>query len=443
MTSRKIPFFRFEHDEKALVGIEDSLRSGWLTTGPKTKAFENKFARALGNENLHAIALNSCTAALHLAMEAIGLQRGDLVIVPTMTFAATAEVVRYFDAEPVLCDVDRGTMCVTAESVREAFVKGKGERVKAVIPVHYGGQPCEMVGITEVAREYGAEVIEDAAHAFPSGWRDSANQTPRRSSDAIGTEAGILSSNNATLPGTQSDAIGPHAGTMSDIRFVGNDTSRITCFSFYANKTITTGEGGMAVTADAELAARMRLMSLHGMNRDAWKRFSADGSWDYQIVAPGFKYNMTDIAAALGLSQLKRAEEFRLKRAAIVARYDDAFREIEEIELMERSPNILHSEHLYVIKLRLDMLSFDRAEFIERMKAKGVMCSVHWRPLHMHPYYAETYGYQPEDFPVAAELWERIVSLPLFPGMRDEEIEYVIASVWGVVNGSKSQRVKR
>lgn len=410
-SSSHIPFFRFDFDPDALAGIEECLQSGWLTTGPKSKAFESEFAKVLGNESLHAIALNSCTAALHLALEAIGLQRGDCVIVPTMTFAATAEVVRYFDAVPVMCDVDGGTMCMTAESLREAIVKGEGLRVKAVVPVHYGGQPCDILGITAVAREFGAEMIEDAAHAFPSGWRNSAIRMPRRSSDEIGAEAGV----------------------QSDIHFVGNDTSRITCFSFYANKTITTGEGGMAVTADAELAARMRLMSLHGMNRDAWKRFSADGSWDYQIVAPGFKYNMTDIAAALGLSQLKRAEEFRAKRASIVERYNAAFREVEEIEMMERAPNIMHSEHLYVIKLRLDMLAIDRAEFIERMKAKGVMCSVHWRPLHMHPYYVETYGYRPEDFPVAAGLWLRIVSLPLFPGLTNAEVDYVIRCVREVI----------
>jgi perosamine synthetase len=354
-----------------------------------------------------------------------------LVLVPTLTFAATAEVVRYFDAVPVLCDVDGGTLCMTVETVREAVVKGeaglkvkgerlkvkgerlkvKGERlkvkgeglrVKAVIPVHYGGQPCDVAGITEVASEFGAVVIEDAAHSFPAGWRNA----------------------------------------DGSVRMVGNDTSRVACFSFYANKTITTGEGGMAVTADAELAARMRLMSLHGMNRDAWKRFAADGSWDYQIVAPGFKYNMTDIAAALGLSQLARAEEFRAKRAAVVSRYDEAFRDIEEIELLHREADIIHSEHLYVIKLRLDQLAIDRAEFIDRMKAKGVMCSVHWRPLHMHPYYVETYGYRPEDYPVAAGVWERIVSLPLFPGMREEEVEYVIDSVREVVKGSKGQKVK-
>ncbi|MFZ1728679.1 MAG: DegT/DnrJ/EryC1/StrS family aminotransferase [Bacteroidota bacterium] len=419
-----VPFFRFDSDPDALSGIEESLRSGWLTTGPKTKQFETEFARALGNENLHAIALNSCTAALHLSLEAIGLSRGDRVIVPTMTFAATAEVVRYFDAVPVMCDVDSGTMCISPVTLRNSFVKGEREKVKgriaAVIPVHYGGQPCDMHGITEVAHEFGAEVIEDAAHAFPAGWmREEGTGKREGQSDESG------------------DGDSPLSALGSSLKMVGNNTSRITCFSFYANKTITTGEGGMAVTADAELAARMRLMSLHGMNRDAWKRFSADGSWDYQIVAPGFKYNMTDIAAALGLSQLKRAEEFRLKRAAIVERYNDAFRDIDEIELLQRLPDVLHSEHLYVIKLRLDQLSFDRAEFIERMKAKGVMCSVHWRPLHMHPYYVETYGYRPEDFPVAAELWERIVSLPVFPGMREEEIEYVVATVLEVVKGER------
>ncbi len=217
---------------------------------------------------------------------------------------------------------------------------------------------------------------------------------------------------------------------------IGGGTSRISCFSFYANKTITTGEGGMATTTDPELAARIRLMSLHGMNRDPWNRYARTGTWDYQLVAPGYKYNMTDIAAAIALSQLARAEEFRAARAAIAERYDHAFAGIEALELLKTREGILHAHHLYVIKLRLEMLSIDRAGFIEELKKRGVMCSVHWRPLHMHPYYIETYGYKPENFPSAASVWDRIISLPLFPSMTEEECNGVIDAVGDVARAN-------
>ncbi len=401
----QVPFFRFAHDPVALAGIEECLRSGWLTTGGKVREFERRFAETLGGDrDLHAVALNSCTAALHLALEAIGLQRGEVVLVPTMTFAATAEVVRYFDATPVFVDTEPDTLNMSVASLRETLQRlqvglplpGLGVitgKVRAIIPVHYAGQPCDLASVHDVAAEYGIDVIEDAAHAFPAGW-------------VIGD---------------------------SSIRYVGNGTSRVICFSFYANKTITTGEGGMAVTRDATLAERMRLMSLHGMNRDAWKRFEASGTWDYQLVAPGFKYNMTDIAAALGLSQLAQAEQFRSARARICERYDRAFAALDAVEPLVRREGLLHSHHLYVIRLRLELLDIDRAAFIEQLKERGVLCSVHWRPLHMHPYYVETFGYASEDYPVAACVWPRIISLPLFPSMTEEEVDHVIQSVTDVV----------
>lgn len=395
-----VPFFRFEFDPEALEGIEECLRSGWLTTGPKTKEFEERFADyILPGGGLYAVALNSCTAALHLALEAVGLQKGEIVLVPTLTFAATAEVVRYFDAVPVFVDTDPDTFNISVEGLEQTLdriernepipgVTPPYSKVRAIIPVHYGGQPCELERISALAQKRGIAVIEDAAHAFPAGWTSGGQR-----------------------------------------RYVGAGTSNVTCYSFYANKTITTGEGGMAVTADPELASRMRIMSLHGMNRDAWKRFSLSGTWDYQLVAPGFKYNLTDIASALGLSQLKKAEEFRVKREQICARYTEAFGGMDEIDLLKVHEGLLHSHHLYIIKLALDKLTIGRAEFIEQLKARGVMCSVHWRPLHLHPYYIETYGYRAADFPVAAREWERIISLPLFPTMTEEEVAHVIATV--------------
>jgi perosamine synthetase len=400
-----VPFFRFEFDPDALAGMEECLRSGWLTTGPKTKEFERRFAEAVGNGGeVHAVAVNSCTAALHLALEAVGLRPGELVAVPTMTFAATAEVVRYFDAVPVFVDCEPDTLNISVphlEQVLDDIAQGRplpgvdtaGRRVRAVVAVHYGGQPCELDAVLALARRHGCEVIEDAAHAFPAGW------------------------------------IGGDVGDGDGVRRIGGGTSRVSCFSFYANKTITTGEGGMATTTDAALAERMRLMSLHGMNRDPWNRYAKSGTWDYQLVAPGYKYNMTDVAAALGLSQLARAEQFRAVRERVAARYDEVFRGLDAVDTPARRPGLLHAHHLYVLQLRLERLAIDRARFIEEMKSRGIVCSVHWRPLHMHPYYAERYGYAPGDFPAAAAAWERIASLPLYPSMTADEIAEVTGAV--------------
>lgn len=396
-----VPFYRLEFDPNALSGIEECLRSGWLTTGPKTKEFEARFASALGVSSSACVALNSCTAALHLALEALGVRRGDAVIVPTMTFAATAEVVRYFDAVPVFADCEQDTLNVSIASLQEiagdyaagrripGLPDGRRGPLRAIIPVHYGGQPCDLDAVAAVARQHGAAVVEDAAHAFPAGW------------------------------------IAPDGSR----RLIGSRTSHVTCFSFYANKTITTGEGGMAVAAEEDFADRIRVMSLHGMSKSAWNRYSEAGSWDYDLIAPGFKYNLTDIASAIGLAQLARAEEFRLARERITALYDRAFGQIDEVETVPTRPGILHARHLYVLKLNLDRLPIDRNRFLSELKERGIRCSVHWRPLHMHQYYRETYSYRPEDFPVAASLWPRLVSLPLFPSMTDEEIQRVVGAV--------------
>jgi len=395
MTQPPVPFFRPAITEAEIDSVVTCLRSGWLTTGPRTKEFEARFAEYLGVK--HAIALNSCTAALHLALDAIGVGRGDLVLVPTMTFAATAEVVRYFDAIPVFVDCDPQTLCIDPDALAATLEALKANRpvaglkppfgaVKAIIPVHYGGQMVDVARISELARAHGVPVIEDAAHTLPAYYR---------------------------------------TGATAPWQLVGT-TADISCFSFYANKCITTGEGGMAVTNDDAWAARMRTMSLHGMSKDAWKRFMGGGSWAYEIVAPGFKYNLTDVAASLGIVQLARAEELWAERARVAALYLEGLRDVAALELPIELPDRRHAWHLFAIKLKLDRLKIDRAAFISQMHAHGVAASVHWLPLHMQPYYRELYGYEPGEFPVAAQVWPTLVSLPLFPGIAPGEIQQVI-----------------
>ncbi|HYG35804.1 MAG TPA: DegT/DnrJ/EryC1/StrS family aminotransferase [Clostridia bacterium] len=389
----KIPFYKPSITEGEINEVVETLRSGWLTTGPRTKKFEQEFAAYL--QQSHAVAVNSCTAALHLALEAIGLKAGQGVVVPTMTFAATAEVVRYFNAVPILSDCCRSDFnidIVDAKRRIEAAIKS-GTQVVAIIPVHYGGQVCDMAGVKELAREYNLKIVEDAAHCCPAFFRENeaANWVP-----------------------------------------VGK-TADISCFSFYANKTITTGEGGMACTDNAEYADRMRIMSLHGISRDAWKRFTAEGSWYYEIIAPGFKYNLTDIASAIGLIQLRRADELHKRRAELAQMYQAGLANIGEVELPTVQPNRIHSWHLYVIRLKLDRLSIDRAEFIKELQGLGIGTSVHWLPLHMHPYYRTTYGYRPEDLPTAASLYPGIITLPLFPDMTDKDVNYVCEAIKGIV----------
>ncbi len=395
---KEVPYFRPSISNIEIEEVTNSLRSGWLTTGPKTKRFEEQFASFIGAK--YAIALNSCTAALHLALEAIGIQRGDLVIVPTMTFAATAEIVRYFDAIPVFVDcdstlsMDPAALERTIESINlKTAVSGLNPpygTLKAIIPVHYGGYACDMEAIMNIASKYSIEVIEDCAHTAPAYYRSTKN-----------TE--FL-----------------HTGKFG----------RVGCFSFYANKCITTGEGGMAVTNDQDIADRIRIMSLHGMSKDAWKRFTKQGSWYYELIAPGYKYNMTDVAASIGINQLKRAEEFRISRQKIAARYSENFNSIKELEPPpDDTETRIHSWHLYSLRLNLDQLTIDRAVFIEKLSNRGVSCSVHWMPLHLHPYYRQTYNLGEGIFPVAETEWLRLISLPLFPSMTDEEIDYVIDAV--------------
>jgi dTDP-4-amino-4,6-dideoxygalactose transaminase len=392
----RVPFFRPTIGDDEIAAVVTCLRSGWLTTGGVTKEFEAELARYVGAK--HAIALNSCTAALHLALEAVGVQRGDLVLVPTMTFAATAEVVRYFDAVPVFVDCDPVTMCIspvaiasTLEAIRAARpVAGLAPPygpVRAIIPMHYGGQMVDVDAIRAVVGDIA--IVEDAAHTLPAYTRTNASAPWR----AVGT------------------------------------TAAITCFSFYANKCITTGEGGMAVTDDDTFAERMRLMSLHGMSKDAWKRYTSAGSWYYEVIAPGFKYNLTDIASALGRVQLARAEELWQARRAAVAMYRQALADIPGLELPVELADRQHSWHLFSVRLDLATWRAGRDAFIDGLKERGIGTSVHWQPLHMQPYYRETYGLPADAFPVAAGLWPRLVTLPLFPGITESEIGMVADAI--------------
>ncbi len=379
-----LPFSRPLLGEEEIEAVEGVLRSGWLTTGARTREFEREFASFVGAR--HAIALSSCTAALHLALEAIGIKDGDEVITTPMTFAATAEVIRYFGARPVFVDIDPGTLNMDPLELEKAMEAGrKRGRLRAVLPVHYAGLPCEMESIRALAREHGLRVVEDAAHAFPATYRG---------------------------------------------RTIGSG-GEMACFSFYATKNITTGEGGMVTTDDDEWAERIRVMSLHGISKDAWKRYTSEGNWFYEIVAPGYKYNLTDMASALGLVQLRKAEGFWKRREEIARAYDEAFSGIPGIETPPRpgEDGTRHSWHLYVLKIDSRRLGINRNEFIEEMKARGIGTSVHFIPLHLHPYYRRTYGYGPGDFPRASQAYERIVSLPIYPAMSDDDLYSVIEAV--------------
>ena len=417
MTRIQVPFFRPLLQEEEVSEVVATLRSGWLTSGPRVRRFEEEFGAAIGapegqkakakKHPVHAVAVNSGTAALHLAVEALGLKPGQRVLVPTMTFAATAEVVRYLGAIPILVDCDPVTLNIDLEDAerKAQTVKGRGQTAEVrgqqseatelvgVMPVHVGGVLMDLGRLEAYARARKLWVVEDAAHAFPAGWRKGPDEPWRARSSG---------------------------------------SAAITCYSFYANKTITTGEGGMAVTSNPKLAERMRLMSLHGLSADAWRRYSTNGDWDYKVVAPGYKYNLTDIAAAIGIHQLGRANTMRREREQIARWYSEALADVNQIELPAIDANRIDSWHLFAIKLRLRRLNISRDGFMRDLKQAGVGCSVHWRPLHLHPYYQKTFGCRVQDFPVATAQWKRLVSLPIFPGMRSDEIEHVIRTVKGI-----------
>jgi dTDP-4-amino-4,6-dideoxygalactose transaminase len=391
MRNRFLPFALPDVDSSELSEIKEALDSGWVTTGPKTRQFEAEFAAAVGAK--HAIAVNSCTAAMHLALEAIGLQQDDEVITSPYTFAATAEVVRYFDAKPVFVDICPADFSINPDLIEAAVTN----RTKAIIPVHIAGLPADLDAIYAIAARHNLAVVEDAAHAFPAKYKG----------QFIGQDLD------------------------SDLTF---HFSRFTCFSFYATKTITTGEGGMICTDDEALAERCRIMALHGISKDAWKRYTAEGSWYYEIIAPGYKYNMTDIAAAMGLAQLRKAGRMWQRRQEIAMRYNDAFGALPELQIPVNRADCQHAWHLYILRLNLDRLRINRAQFIEKLKQLNIGTSVHFIPLHFHPYYRETYGYAPTDFPVAFEEFQRVISLPIYSKMSGEDVEDVVGSVSRVVN---------
>ena len=378
-----LPFALPEIGEDEIAEVVDTLRSGWITTGPKARRFEQDFAAFLGDASLQAVAVNSATAGLHLALEALGLGPGDEVITTTHTFTASGEVARYLGADVRLVDADPATLNIDPAAVEAAI----GPRTKAIVPVHYGGLAADMQRLLAIAARHGLKVVEDAAHALPA------------------TVGGAL---------------------------VGTLASDATVFSFYATKTITTGEGGMLVTRNEALAARARVMRLHGISRDAFDRFTAQvPSWYYEIVAPGFKYNLTDIAAALGIQQLKKAHAFRQRRAEIAARYDAAFAALPLVLPAHAPAGELHAWHLYPVRLTDDALAagITRERFVERLFEQGIGASVHYVPLHQHPYWRERYKLEPAMFPASQRAYERLASLPIYTRMSDGDVERVVAAV--------------
>ena len=381
MRAAFLPFHVPDIGDEEIQAVTETLRSGWLTTGPRVKQFEADFAQFIGVR--HAIALNSCTAALHLSLEALGVRAGDEVIVPAVTFTATAEVLSYLGARPVIVDCEPDTLNIDPDCIEAAVTP----RTRAIVPVHIGGLPCDMDRLRAIARAHALHVVEDSAHALPAAWN------------------------------------GASVGTLGDLG----------CFSFYATKTITTGEGGMVTTDDDRWAERIRMMSLHGISRDGWARYTASGSWCYDILAAGFKYNLTDIAAAIGIEQLKKSRRFHDARVAIARRYDEAFGAMPEIQVPARVPQAEHAWHLYVIQLDLDRLRIGRAEFIEALRKRNIGTSVHFIPLHLHSYYRETFGYTADDFPQASAAYQRIVSLPIFPTMSPQDVSDVIEAVTATV----------
>jgi len=361
-----------------------SLRSGWVTTGPKAKQFEADFVEFLGG-GVEAIAVNSATAGLHLGLEALGVGPGDEVITTTHTFTATAEVIRYLGADPVFVDVDPRTLCIDVAAVEAAITS----RTKAIMPVHLAGRSADMEGLLALAARHSLRVMEDAAHALP---------------------------------------------TTCNGKLIGTLDSDVTVFSFYANKTITTGEGGMLVTRNPAIAKRARVMRLHGMSRDAFDRFTAKTpSWYYEIVAPGFKYNMTDIAASIGIHQLKKAHSFQRKRAHIAALYDELLAGLPVIRPPHAAGADIHSWHLYIIQLD-ETAQVGRDQFVERMFAQGIGCSVHYIPLHLHPYWRDKYGLTPAMFPVSQRIYEHTLSLPMYSRMTDADVVRVVSAVRGALN---------
>jgi perosamine synthetase len=384
MRSQFLPFAIPETGDDEVEAVSEVIRSGWLTTGARVREFESAFAQRVGAK--HAIAVNSCTAAMHLALDALDIKPGDRVLTTPYTFAATAEVIRYMGAHPLFVDVLPDTLNLDPERVATAI---RREKVAAIIPVHIAGEPCDLAALRTAAGQL--PIVEDAAHALPTRFED---------------------------------------------RMIGSQ-SQFTCFSFYATKTLSTGEGGMITTDDDAAATRCRIMSLHGISRDAWKRYTAEGSWAYEIVAPGYKYNLTDIAAALGLVQLAKLDAMWQRRVEIAHRYDAAFANVPELQIPTRDPRNQHAWHLYMLRVDKARLRGGRDAFVEELRRRQIGVSVHFIPLHLHPYYRDTYGYQPSDFPIATREYEREISLPIYSRMSDADVSDVIEAVLETVESAR------
>lgn len=372
-----IPFHKTHTTEKEINAAVEAIKSGWLTMGPKTIEFEGKFKKYIGSSE--AVSVNSATAALHLALKAVGIKRGDEVILPTNTFVATAEVVTYFDAIPILCDIEESTHNIDVSKIENLIT----DKTKAIIPVHFAGQPCDMDEIYEIAKKYNLKIIEDAAHAIPSSYK--------------GVKIGAL------------------------------EKSDISCFSFYATKPLSTGEGGMATTNNNNYAKSMKINRLHGISHDAWDRYKVKNAWHYDIVDNGCKYNTTDINSALGMVQLQKQDMLREKRTKIAQKYNEAFENNDNIILPYLKQDRQTSWHLYVIKIN------NRDEVIAKLKENGIGCSVHFIPIHKHIYYKNKYRYRNKDYPVANKVYNTSLSLPIYPDMSDEEVEYVIKNIKEIV----------
>jgi dTDP-4-amino-4,6-dideoxygalactose transaminase len=374
-----LPFALPDIGEEEIAEVVDSLRSGWLTTGPKTRRFEEDFARFMGGE-VEALAVNSATSGLHLALEAMGVGPGDEVITTPYTFTASAEVVRYLGAHPVFVDIDPRTFNIDPARIEAAITS----RARAILPVHFAGLSCDMAPILRIARKHGLRVVEDAAHAIPTTYR--------------GSLIGTLDSDAAV-------------------------------FSFYATKTLATGEGGMLVTRNEQTAARCRVMRLHGIDRDAFDRYTSScPSWHYEVVAPGFKYNMTDLCASMGLHQLRKALRLQQQRSGMAQRYSSELAELPLTLPPDAPPGDLHAWHLYVIRLT-EAAPVSRDCLIEKLADRGIGTSVHFIPLHLHPYWRDTYRLKPHDFPHALAAYERAVSLPLYTRMTEEDQGRVIRAL--------------
>lgn len=373
--------------EQEIREVVKILRSDWITTGPKTKRFEEDFAKFLKVPK--AVALNSGTSALHIALVTLSIGKGGFVITTPMTFCSGVSVIEWVGARPLLVDIDPKTLNIDPEKIGAALkklTKTSRQKIKAIIPVHFAGHPCEMDGLSELARRYHLEIIEDAAHALPAKYKG---------------------------------------------RLIGS-LGNLTAFSFYATKNMTTGEGGM-LTGNPRLLETAKRLSFHGIDRNAWKRYSAEGTWYYEVQVPGFKYNMMDLQAAIGIHQLRRLPAFHKRRLEITAFYQKAFSQFEELEVPTVLPEVEHAWHLYVLRLNLNRLKISRNQFIEELKRRNLGVSVHFIPIHIHPYYRKKYGYKPNDFPVAYREYQRSISLPLYPRMTDRDAARVVEAVRDVL----------